>query len=79
MKRMLYRGRVLAANKALATKLLVIMNSDGAITRVQVEDTSGVVDLDQAAVEAFNRAGPFPNPPQKIRTLSETPRTSLFV
>jgi protein TonB len=33
---------------------------------VQVVSDSGVRDLDQAAVEAFQEAAPFPNPPSGI-------------
>ena len=61
---MVNRGRSLASEKEHSTKLLVVLNDEGTITKIQVEDTSGVVDLDQAAVDAFNRAGPFPNPPR---------------
>ncbi len=60
---MVARGRYLASEREHATRLLVTMNVVGTITNVQVEDTSGILDLDQAAVDAFNRAGPFPNPP----------------
>jgi protein TonB len=34
--------------------------------RVQVVGESGVKDLDDAAVEAFRAAEPFPNPPKGI-------------
>lgn len=64
IQKMYDRGRNLATNKEHATKLLVVLNSKGTITRILVQDTSGINDLDQAAIEAFNRAGPFPNPPK---------------
>jgi protein TonB len=60
---MVAKGRYLASEREHATRLLVTLNNVGNITAVQLEDTSGISDLDQAAVEAFNRAGPFPNPP----------------
>lgn len=64
LKTMFDRGRQLAADKEHSTHLTVVMNGEGTITRILVEGTSGFLDLDQAAVEAFNKAGPFPNPPK---------------
>lgn len=64
LKSMFERGRQLAADKEHATKLTVVMNAEGSITRVLVDGTSGMLDLDQAAIDAFNKAGPFPNPPK---------------
>lgn len=61
-----YRGRRLASNMDHTTKVLVTLDSIGAITRVQVVEASGTRDLDEAAVKAFNQAGPFPNPPKGI-------------
>ncbi|MBI2605450.1 MAG: energy transducer TonB [Deltaproteobacteria bacterium] len=63
LEKMLNRGRMLASDRDHNTKLLVVMNSAGEITRILVESTSGLVDLDEVAIEAFNKAGPFPNPP----------------
>ena len=34
--------------------------------KVQVLEDSGLRDLDEAAVDAFREAAPFPNPPQGI-------------
>jgi protein TonB len=48
------------------TKVLVVLNPSGEITKVQVVSESGTQDLDDAAVSAFNEAGPFPNPPKGI-------------
>ena len=60
------RGRTLASDTDHSTRLTVVLNGDGTITRILVEHTSGLLDLDQAAVDAFNRAGPFPNPPRGL-------------
>ncbi len=63
----LYRsGRTLASDMDYATRVMVTLNVKGEITRVQVVDASGAHDLDTAAVQAFNQAGPFPNPPHGI-------------
>lgn len=61
-----YSGRKLASNTDHSTRVLVVLNRLGEITRVQVLSESGTRDLDDAAVKAFNDAGPFPNPPQGI-------------
>ncbi len=64
LDKMINRGRMIASDREHSTKLMVIMNAEGVITRIQVENTSGMMDLDEVAIEAFNKAGPFPNPPK---------------
>ncbi len=59
-------GRRLASEMEHSTKVLVTLNPRGEITRVQVVNESGTKDLDDAAISAFNQAGPFPNPPKGI-------------
>jgi len=60
------RGRMLASQMDYSTKVLVFMNGGGEIVKVQVVTESGAHDLDDAAIKAFNTAGPFPNPPKGI-------------
>ncbi len=48
------------------TKLLVTLDHDGQIVKVQIMSQSGTRDLDDAAIKAFNDAGPFPNPPKGL-------------
>ena len=61
----LYRsGRRLPASEQRITSLSVTMDDKGNIIDVKVRNASGVNELDDAAIESFNRAGPFPNPPQ---------------
>ena len=48
------------------TKTLVTLNARGDIVRVQLLEQSGTTDLDQAAVDALNKAGPYPNPPKGL-------------
>lgn len=63
----LYRkGRTIAAEMDHKTRILVTLNDQGAITRVQILEESGTRELDTAAVQAFNQAGPFPNPPRDL-------------
>lgn len=61
-----YRGRQLASDMDYTTKVLVTLDHQGQITRVQILSQSGTRDLDDAAVKAFNDAGPFPNPPRGL-------------
>jgi TonB family protein len=58
------QGRTLASDQEHTTQLLVVLNEGGEITRVQVVLESGMMDLDEAAVAAFKKAGPFPHPPR---------------
>lgn len=59
-------GRQLASDMDHLTKVLVVLNGQGEIVRVVVLGESGTQELDSAAVAAFNKAGPFPNPPKGI-------------
>ncbi len=59
-------GRRLPASENYTTGLVITMDGDGTILRVQVKNASGVRELDEAAVESFNKAGPFPNPPRGL-------------
>lgn len=59
-------GRQLASEMDYITRVLVTLNVQGEIVRVQLLGKSGTGELDEAAVKAFNRAGPFPNPPKGI-------------
>jgi protein TonB len=63
----LYRsGRRMPASENLITSVTVTLNDHGQIVDMQIEGTSGVRELDQAAIESFNKAGPFPNPPKGL-------------
>ncbi len=56
-------GRRLATDREYMTRIVVVLDRHGRITAVQILGASGARDLDQAAVDAFNQAGPFPDPP----------------
>lgn len=61
----IYRqGRSIASNDDKVTKLLISLDKNGNLVRAQIIGNSGVHDLDEAAVESFRAAAPFPNPPQ---------------
>jgi TonB family protein len=52
------------------TKVVVILNKGGDVVQVKLVSESGTRDLDDAAIDAFNQAGPFPNPPKGIANAS---------
>ena len=47
----------------LITKLNIILSKQGELSKVQIVRNSGIEDVDEAAVKAFEKAAPFPNPP----------------
>lgn len=53
-------------NQERVTKLLITLNEKGLLVNVQVIEDSGIQDLDEAAIEAFRAAAPFPNPPKGV-------------
>ena len=59
-------GRQVASDENLITSLEVTLNTVGEIVAIAIKGTSGVKELDDAAVESFNDAGPFPNPPKGL-------------
>lgn len=67
LERFLRKGRALASDMAHRTRTLVTLDTQGEVVQVQILDSSGTFDLDEAAIDAFNKAGPFPNPPQGLR------------
>lgn len=59
-------GKRLVPGKDYVTRLVVVLDRYGRVQSVRVLGNSGAVELDRSAVEAFNRAGPFPNPPKGL-------------
>lgn len=58
------QGRSIASDSNLLTGLIIHLNSSGEIVEINLQSTSGVKELDDAAIKSFNQAGPFPNPPK---------------
>lgn len=50
----------------LVTRVLVTLDDGGKVRKIARITSSGVMELDEAAIESFERAGPFPNPPKGI-------------
>lgn len=65
-ERTIRQGRQIASEGDKITKVIIILDEKGTLIGVQVLSASGIVDLDEAAVEAFRAAAPFPNPPKGI-------------
>jgi len=57
------RGRTISSEVKI-TSLRVTLDGKGNTIRVNLKSGSGIKELDDAAIESFNRAGPFPNPPK---------------
>lgn len=66
VSKVMRKGRRIASHKDHITRVVITLNASGDLIRVQVLEESGVHDLDEAAVEAFRAAAPFPNPPKGI-------------
>lgn len=59
-----HTGRYVAAQNPKATSLRVTLNKKGYLEKIELLKTSGLTALDEAAIEAFREAAPFPNPPK---------------
>lgn len=57
-------GRSIASSDDMVTRCLVTLDKGGKLVRIQIIGDSGIRELDEAAVEAFRAAAPFPNPPK---------------
>lgn len=63
---MIQQGRRVPASEELITALRITLDAQGEIIAIKVLGTSGIKELDDAAIESFNEAGPFPNPPKDL-------------
>jgi TonB family protein len=72
-------GRRLPASQNLVTSVQITINKLGEIVNVKINSTSGIRELDDAAVQSFNEAGPFPNPPSKMLKNGEATISWNFV
>jgi TonB family protein len=59
------RGAKLEAN-VFVTKLNVVMNPRGELSSLQILQSSGISELDEAPKKAFWESEPFPNPPKQL-------------
>ena len=54
------QGEVASGGQERITKIVITLDKKGVLQKVQVLEESGIRDLDDAAVEAFRAAAPFP-------------------
>lgn len=59
------KGQMLRESE-LVTRLLVLLDSKGQVQKVSKVGASGVSEIDDIAVQAFQAASPFPNPPSAL-------------
>lgn len=60
------RDMEILARQNRVTKLEIMLTPSGEFARSVIHNSSGDRGVDQAAVEAFRRAAPFPNPPSEM-------------
>lgn len=48
------------------TRLVITLDDKGGLSKVQISTTSGLMDLDDVAIEALRVSAPFPNPPKDL-------------
>ncbi|MEX0799464.1 MAG: TonB C-terminal domain-containing protein [Bacteriovoracaceae bacterium] len=66
MEKIYKSGRSIASGQNLLTGLVIQMNQQGEIVNIRLNSTSGIKELDDVAINSFNQAGPFPNPPKGL-------------
>lgn len=59
------KGKNINADE-LTTKVAVLLDEHGKIQKISKVQSSGFTEIDEAAIDAFQRAAPFPNPPKGI-------------
>lgn len=59
-------ARVRLTRPSYTTGIAVVLNADGALESITVTREAGLPPLDEAVVQAFRIAGPFPNPPEQL-------------
>lgn len=59
-------GRSVASEDEHITSLQITLNHEGEVVEIKIVGSSGIKELDDAAIESFNDAGPFPNPPKGL-------------
>ncbi len=59
-------GRSIASDQDHITRVIIVLDRNGNLVKVEIVGISGIKELDDAAVEAFRQAAPFPHPPKGI-------------
>ena len=64
VKRVVQQGRTIASARDRRTRVLITLDKNGTLLQIKVIGQSGIMELDDAAIDAFKAAAPFPNPPK---------------
>lgn len=59
-------GSLRLSRPSYTTVVAIVLNGDGALETISVTGESGIGPVDNSVVEAFQMAGPFPNPPEAL-------------
>ena len=59
------KGKQVNENE-IVTKVLVLLDGEGNLSKISKLASSGYVELDEAAITAFRAAAPFPHPPKAM-------------
>jgi TonB family protein len=65
LARLWSKGRNIGETE-MTTKLIVTLDANGSIQKISRVESSGIDEVDAAAMEAFQAAAPFPNPPKGL-------------
>lgn len=65
LMRLWQKGKMVNADE-WTTQLHILLDRSGRVQKIAKISSCGVTDIDSAAVEAFEKAGPFPNPPRGL-------------
>ncbi|MFA5584572.1 MAG: energy transducer TonB [Bacteriovoracaceae bacterium] len=65
-QKLISEERMISRDDEHVTALRIVLDKKGHITSIKVLGSSGVRELDDAAIKAFNEAGPFPHPPKGL-------------
>ncbi|MCF8059268.1 MAG: energy transducer TonB [Bacteriovoracaceae bacterium] len=60
----LWRTNRYTYEKNRMTYLIVTLDDMGNLIKIKIKGSSGLDEIDQAAIDSFKRAEPFPNPPK---------------
>ena len=58
-------GRTIASGQNHLTWLVISLNSKGEIVHVSIKSTSGIKELDEAAVQSFNQSRSISKPSKR--------------
>lgn len=79
IQRLYGQGNTDLSENDLITKLHVVLNQKGELSKIVITKNSGYEEIDEAALIAFEKAAPFPNPPSGMIEDGKVQLTWSFV